>query len=156
MTNETARIVEALQPVTLNKLTPSDRFLIIQVEPENTTKALKIMTDALGIKHLSTITGQDLGEGVCIDYQFAEPNHIVAVRTIIPKTSLKIESGTAVVPGAILYEMEIHDMFGVVFEGNPWMDRKLLLPDNYPSDIPPPLLKTTSTEKIRRAVGVEK
>jgi membrane-bound hydrogenase subunit beta len=119
-------------------------------------KALKIMTDTLGIKHLSTITGQDLGEGIGIDYQFAEPNHIIAIRTIIPKTSLRIESSTTIVPGAILYEMEIHDMLGVVFQGNPWMDRKLLLPDNYPSDMPPPLLKTTSTEKIRKAVGVEK
>ena len=114
------------------------------------------MTETLGIKHLSTITGQDLGEGIGIDYQFSEPNHIVAIRTIIPKTSLRIESSTTVVPGALLYEMEIHDMFGVVFEGNPWMDRKLLLPDDYPSDMPPPLLKTTSTEKIRKAVGVEK
>lgn len=120
------------------------------------TKALTIMIDTLGIKHLSTITGQDMGDGIGIDYQFAEPNHIVAIRTVVPKTSLKIESGTKAIPGAILYEMEIHDMFGVIFQGNPWMGRKLLLPDAYPSDMPPPLLKTTSAEKIRKAVGVEK
>jgi NADH:ubiquinone oxidoreductase subunit C len=52
--------------------------------------------------------------------------------------------------------MEVHDMFGVKFEGHPWMDRKLLLPDNYPSDLPPPLLKSTSSERIRKAVGIEK
>ena len=114
------------------------------------------MADKLGIKHLSTITGQDTGEGIGIDWEFAEPNHIIAIRTVVPKTVLKIESSTSVIPGAILYEMEIHDMFGVVFQGNPWMDRKLLLPDANPADLPPPLLKTTSTEKIRKAVGVEK
>jgi NADH:ubiquinone oxidoreductase subunit C len=75
---------------------------------------------------------------------------------MVPKTNPKVETCTAIIPGAILYEMEIHDMFGVVFQGNPWMDRKLLLPDNYPADIPPPLLKTTSPEKIRKAVGIEK
>jgi membrane-bound hydrogenase subunit beta len=90
-----------------------------------------------------------------LDYQFSESNRIIAIRAIVPKTSLRVESCTAIIPGAILYEMEIHDMFGVVFQGNPWMDRKLLLPDNYPADMPPPLLKTTSPEKIRKAVGIE-
>ncbi len=36
------------------------------------------------------------------------------------------------------------------------MDRKLLLPENYPLDMPPPLLKTTSSDKIRKAEGLEK
>jgi NADH:ubiquinone oxidoreductase subunit C len=114
------------------------------------------MADDLGVKHLTTITGQDLGDGIGLDYEFAEPNRIIAIRTIVPKTSLKIESCTPTIPGAILYEMEIHDMFGVTFQGNPWMDRKLLLPDNYPADMPPPLLKTTSVEKIRKSAGLEK
>ena len=131
-------------------------MLIVQVSPENLSEALSSLTEKLGIKHLSTITGQDLGEGISLDYQFSIPNHIVAIRTIVPKTGLKIESCITTLPGAILYEMEIHDMFGVSFQGNPWMDRKLLLPDNYPADMPPPLLKTTSSEKIRKAVGVEK
>jgi NADH:ubiquinone oxidoreductase subunit C len=114
------------------------------------------LTEKLGVRHLSTITGQDLGDGIGLDYQFAEPHHIIAIRTVVPKTSLKIATCTPAIPGAILYEMEIHDMFGVTFQGNPWMDRKLLLPENYPLDMPPPLLKTTSSDKIRKAEGLEK
>jgi NADH:ubiquinone oxidoreductase subunit C len=60
-----------------------------------------------------------------------------------------------IIPGAILYEMEIHDMFGLTFTGNPWMDKKLLLPDNWPSDLPPPLLKNTDAAEIRKRLGLE-
>ena len=145
-----------LQSVTINKLTPTERFLVVQVGPENLLEALRLLTTRIGLRHLSTITGLDLGDGIGLDYQFAESNRIIAIRTVLPKIGLNIESCTEILPGAILYEMEVHDMFGVSFKGNPWMDRKLLLPDNYPTDMPPPLLKTTSPEKIRKAVGVEK
>lgn len=151
-----ARICEQLRPLTLNKLTPSEGFLIIQVNSENIEPALGILVEQLKIKHLSTITGLDLGDGIGLDYEFSEANLIIAIRTILPKTNLKIKTATKTIPGAILYEMEIHDMFGVVFQDHPWMDRKLLLPDNYPADMPPPLLKTSSSEKIRKAVGIEK
>ncbi|HET7405014.1 MAG TPA: NADH-quinone oxidoreductase subunit C [Candidatus Bathyarchaeia archaeon] len=150
------RICEQLRPLTLNKLTPSEGFLIIQVNSENLEPALGILVEQLKIKHLSTITGLDLGDGIGLDYEFSEANLIIAIRTILPKTNLKIQTATKTIPGAILYEMEIHDMFGVVFQDHPWMDRKLLLPDNYPADMPPPLLKTSSSEKIRKAVGIEK
>ena len=129
---------------------------MIQVGPQRLLEALRLLTAKAGVRHLSTITGLDLGDGIGVDYQFAESNRIIAIRTILPKTSLSMETSAGIVPGAILYEMEIHDMFGVVFSGNPWIDRKLLLPENYPADMPPPLLKSTSSEKIRKAVGVEK
>jgi membrane-bound hydrogenase subunit beta len=129
---------------------------VFQVSPENISKALEVITSKCGVRRLSTITGQDAGEGIQLDYQFSESNQIISVRTVVAKSSLKIESCTPIIPGAILYEMEIHDMLGVVFKGNPWMDRKLLLPDSYPPDMPPPLLKSTSPEKIRKAVGIEK
>ena len=150
------RISEQLKALTLSKLTPSEGFLVIQVSPENLKVALRIVVEQLKIKHLSTITGLDLGEGIGLDYEFSESNLIIAIRTVLPKTNLKIETATKTIPGAILYEMEIHDMLGVVFQDHPWMDRKLLLPDNYPPDLPPPLLKTSSSDKIRKSVGIEK
>lgn len=149
-------VEQALQPVITNKLTPTERLHVYQVSPDNISEALKLLTSKVGVRRLSTITGQDAGEGIQLDYQFSESNQIITVRTLVAKNTLTIESCTPIIPGAILYEMEIHDMLGVVFHGNPWMDRKLLLPDNYPADMPPPLLKTTSPEKIRKAVGIEK
>ena len=38
-------------------------------------------------------------------------------------------------------------MFGITFTGNPWINLKLLLPDNWPADLPPPLLKSSKPER---------
>lgn len=149
-------VEKALSTVNATREISSNKILGMRVSPERTNDALRILSDSLRVKHLSTITGLDDGEAVEIDYQFSHGDKIIVVKTSVPKTDPKIQTCTNVIPGAILYEMEVHDMFGVSFEGNPWMDRKLLLPDNYPADLPPPLLKSTSTERIRKAVGLGK
>lgn len=102
------------------------------------------------------MTGLDSGDNVDVLYHFWKGDVITSIRISVPKSNKHAPSIVDIVPGAILYEMEVHDMFGVVFDGNPWMDRKLLLPDNYPKDLPPPLLKDTKTAEIRKAVGVER
>ncbi len=133
----------------------TDRLLVMRVPPEKLLESLRASQN-LGITHLSTITGVDAGDKIDLNYHFSHLNKIITIKTSVPKNKPEIETVTSVIPGAVLYEMEVHDMFGVNFQGNPWMDRKLLLPDNYPDDLPPPLLKSTSPEKIRKAVGVEK
>ena len=107
------------------------------------------------VRHLMTITGLDLGQNLGIIYNFSMERDTIHVRTIVPKTKPEALSIVDIVPGAILYEMELHDMFGIEFTGNPWKDQKLLLPDEWPADLPPPLLKTTKTDQIRRRLGLE-
>lgn len=102
------------------------------------------------------MTGLDSGDNVDVLYHFWKGDVIASIRISVPKSNKHAPSIVEIVPGAVLYEMEVHDMFGVVFDGNPWMDRKLLLPDNYPQDLPPPLLKDTKAAEIRKAVGVER
>jgi NADH:ubiquinone oxidoreductase subunit C len=97
----------------------------------------------------------DLGQNVGIIYHFWHGRNTIHVKTFVPKENPTALSIVDIVPGAILYEMEIHDMLGVEFIGNPWMDRKLLLPDTWPRDLPPPLLKTVKPAEIRRRLGLE-
>lgn len=150
------RIEKALSHTNAQKEAESEKLLSMQVSPGQLIESLRILSEKLGIKQLSTITGLDAGDKIELNYHFWRVNRIIAVKTAVPKNDPRIETCTSVIPGAVLYEMEVHDMFGVTFRGHPWMDRKLLLPDNYPSDMPPPLLKGTSSKKIRKAVGVEK
>lgn len=150
------QVEKALLALNAIRETGSEKLLVMRVTPDKAIDALAILAKELGVRHLSTITGLDAGDTIEIDYQFWHGNKIVAVKTAVPKTAAEIDTSIKVIRGAILYEMEVHDMFGVNFRGNPWMDRKLLLPDNYPADLPPPLLKSTSSERIRKAVGVEK
>jgi NADH:ubiquinone oxidoreductase subunit C len=131
-------------------------LIILKVPLQDLTNAIKTIVEQLGISHLSTMTGLDLGENIDVLYHFWKGDLIASVRVSVPKSNKHAPSIVGIVPGAILYEMEVHDMFGVTFDGNPWMDRRLLLPDNYPTDLPPPLLKETKSSEIRKAVGVER
>ena len=113
------------------------------------------LVNDMHVRHLMTITGLDLGQNLGIIYHFSMERDTIHVRTMVPKTKPEALSIVDIVPGAILYEMELHDMFGITFIGNPWKDQKLLLPDEWPADLPPPLLKTTKTDQIRRRLGLE-
>jgi NADH:ubiquinone oxidoreductase subunit C len=129
--------------------------ITVKLSPERLIEAVRAVAERHGLSHLSTMTGLDAGDNVDILYHFWKEDVIASIRISVPKSSIHAPSIVEVVPGAILYEMEVHDMFGVMFDGNPWMDRKLLLPDNYPHDLPPPLLKNVTAVQIRKAVGVE-
>jgi NADH-quinone oxidoreductase subunit C len=127
----------------------------IEVAQDRLKPFLTHLVNDANIRHLMTITGLDLGQNLAIIYNFSKERDTIHVRTSVPKTKPETASIVDIVPGAILYEMELHDMFGIDFIGNPWKDQKLLLPDNWPADLPPPLLKTTKTDQIRRRLGLE-
>ncbi|MEM3906572.1 MAG: NADH-quinone oxidoreductase subunit C [Nitrososphaerota archaeon] len=137
------------------KISKERNKIIIEAEPNDIVKTCRIITNKLGIHHLVTITGVDEGEKICIIYHFWGEKNFINVLTKIEKTSPRISSITNVVPGAIFYESEIHDMLGVFFEGNPMMNSHLLLPDTYPLDMPPPLRKEANIEEIRRRMNLE-
>jgi NADH:ubiquinone oxidoreductase subunit C len=128
---------------------------IIELDQNQLKNFIKRLVTETPARHLSTITGLDLGQNVGIIYHFWHERNMIHVKTFVPKEKPVALSIVEIVPGAILYEMEIHDMLGVEFIGNPWMDRKLLLPDTWPADLPPPLLKTTKPAEIRKRLGLE-
>ena len=105
--------------------------------------------------HLSTITGVDDGTTISLYYHFWQGKDFLSVKTAIPKTNTVIPSLIDILPAALLYEAEVKDMLGVVFQGNPLMDRRLLLPDEYPLEAPPPLRKEADPEKIRKMMELE-
>jgi NADH:ubiquinone oxidoreductase subunit C len=128
---------------------------MVEVDQSQVKNFLKRLVTDTAARHLSTITGLDLGQNIGIIYHFWHERNTIHVKTFVPKEKPTALSIVDIVPGAILYEMEIHDMFGVEFTGNPWMDRKLLLPDTWPKDLPPPLLKTVTPAEIRKRLGLE-
>lgn len=128
---------------------------ILTVEPGKVEAACKGVSSIPGLYHLSTITGVDLGEKIALFYHFWQGKAFVAVKTLVPKSDLRVPSISAALPSAVLYEAEVKDLLGVVFEGNPFMKARLLLPDEYPKDAPPPLRKEADPAKIRRMMGLE-
>lgn len=127
----------------------------LNVPPEKVVEACTSVASLPGLYHLSTITGLDTGERIEVLYQFWYERSFVVVRTAVPKSDPRVHSICTALPAAVLYEAEIQDLLGVVFEGNPYLGRKLLLPDTYPAEAPPPLRKEADPEKIRKMMELE-
>ncbi len=110
---------------------PARRRLFLKVAPRDLVSVTTRLRDAYGVVFLSTISGVDSGAVFEIVYHFSTPEHDFNLRTEIPKDDPRIASITPVIPGAILYEREIQDMFGIVVDGIP-DGRRLVLPDDWP------------------------
>lgn len=136
-------------------LEQGSKSTLLTVAPDKIADACLGVSSLPGLYHLSTITGIDTGEKIDILYHFWEGSRFVTVRTVVPKSSPRVPSIAAAMPSATLYEAEIQDLFGVTFEGNPYVGKRLLLPDDYPADAPPPMRKEADPGKIRRMMKLE-
>lgn len=100
-----------------------------------------------GCRHVSTITGLDLGQSLGVIYHLIEGNVVLSLKTVVPKSDPKLSTIVNIIPGAELYEREIHDMFGVVFQGHPDLS-PLILPEKWPTGLYP-LRKEWKLEAIK-------
>lgn len=130
-------------------------YVEFKVRPDQLIEACVSVSSIPGLYHLSTITGVDLGQQIALMYHFWRGREFVVVATEVPKTDPRLPSLSGMLPAATLYEAEVKDLLGVKFEGNPFAERRLLLPDSYPAEAPPPLLKEADPEKIRKMMGLE-
>src|SRR5579875_2291739 len=130
------------------KISKAKKSYILEVSPDKVKDACEKVSQLNGYYHLSTITGTDTGESISVMYHFWRGKVFITVKTDVPTIS-------SVLPSSLLYEAEVKDLLGVTFDGNPLMGTRLLLPDIYPEDAPPPLTKEADPEKIRKMMELE-
>ena len=133
----------------------SPRRGLVRLRPGTHRRAVALLTGEFRDIGLSTITGVDLGEVLELNYHMRHGGVILTLRTTIPADVPEIETITDLIPGAALYEREVYDLFGVRFINHPDL-RRLLLPEDWPSDTHPlrkswTPQKQTSTVASRRA-----
>ena len=87
---------------------------------------------ALRMDFLDCMTGVDTGQDIVIIYQLfsTQFSHSLCLKVAVSRHSPKLASATGFWRAANAYELEIAEMFGVVFEGHP-NPRPLLLPENW-------------------------
>ncbi len=112
---------------------PATRRFFVTVGASALLDVVKLLKERLGFTYVATISGVDLGESFEIIYHFAVPGAQLNVRTQVPKSNPRIESICPVIPGAILYERELQDMFGLKVDHIP-DPRPLVLPDDWPAE----------------------
>jgi len=116
------------------------RAFVALIDRGSLVKALELLDKISGGElHLTSINGADLGgqEIELTYFIWLLPQKIrVLIKTRLPKNDLKVHSAVNVMPAAILYEREVHEMLGVVFEGHPKLER-LFLPEDWPEGVYP-------------------
>jgi len=127
---------------------PRERRIFVYIKKDALKDAVKYLVKDLKFTHLSTITGVDLGGGIEVLYHLAYEGAIeLSLGLTVPKNNPSVPTVTDLIPGAVLYEREVHDLLGVNFEGHPDLS-PLVLPEGWPQDVYP-LRKEHSLEQLR-------
>ena len=111
---------------------PAPRRIFVTVAPEGLVPLVAKMKADLDCWYVITISGVDKGEAYEILYHFGDTTGSITVRTSIPKTAPRVSSICGVIPGAVLYERELQDMFGLAVDALP-DPRPMLMPDGWPA-----------------------
>lgn len=152
-TDEVVKNVKtALGKRTAEIKSPRKRRVFVRVEKSLFREALERLINELKITHLSTITGTDLGQEIELLYHLSYKGSTeVTIGFKIPKDNSAVHTITDLIPGAVLYEREVHEVLGVDFEGHPNL-QPLILPEQWPHGVYP-LRKERKFEELREMIS---
>jgi len=126
------RLKQDLGDKALELTHPSKRRIFLKVAPADLVPVAALLRDKYDMAYLATVSGVDKGATFEAVYHFASPAVNLNLRVEVPREAPRLPSLCAVIPGAILYERELQDMFGLTIEGIP-DPRPLVLPDGWPA-----------------------
>ena len=98
---------------------PRPRRIFIQIMHNSLREVITILKKT-GFSHLSGITGlQNSNNSIELLYHLDRAGTLITVRAVLPESEDSITTITDLIPGSSLYEREIHDLYGIKFEGHP-------------------------------------
>ncbi len=126
------------------------RRVFVTIDSNSLIEVTKYLAQEKGYKHVTTISGLDLGKSLGVIYHLREENITLSLKTDVPKDRPRLPTIVEIIPGAELYEREVHELFGMVFKGHPDLT-PLILPDKWPSGVYP-LRKEWKLEDIKAKI----
>lgn len=116
----------------------NDRRVYIDIYPKDITSFTKFIFKDMGLR-FNIASAVDDFDAMEILYHFADDKdgYVISVRAIIKeKGDPNIDTITTVTRAAWWIEREMHELFGIGFNGNSDL-RRLLLPDDWPQGVYP-------------------
>lgn len=107
------------------------RRIFVRISPGSFKEAFRYSVESLGFDHLCTISGVDLKTEFEMVYHLSKNGVLLSLAVKVNREKPEIETVTNVIPGAILYEREVSEMFGIVIKHIP-DSRPVVLPENWP------------------------
>jgi Ni,Fe-hydrogenase III component G len=131
--NYESELKEAFKDAEIKKTRPHRYW--ITVKKEELVDSVKTLMGRFGFTHLTTIAGEDMKDSFLLNYIFSK-DVVLTLRTKIDREKPEIPSLAAIIDGAIVYERELHDLFGIVPLGHPDL-RRQALPEDWPEGVYP-------------------
>jgi Ni,Fe-hydrogenase III component G len=98
--------------------------------------AVGLLRDRLSISQLAVIVGEDMRDCFLCNYVFTGPKVLVLQVRIDDHDKPSIPSLSQLVPGAMVYERELKDLFGIMPVGHPDL-RRQAVPEDWPQGVYP-------------------
>ncbi|OPX64262.1 MULTISPECIES: NADH-quinone oxidoreductase subunit C [unclassified Methanoregula] len=104
--------------------------IAVKTDPGRLHDAITTIQAVLGFDRLITISTVDRGGTFELLYHLIGPHRIIVSLAVdIPRTRPVMPTMSDLLPPAGIYERQIHDLFGIVFEGHPDLTRVVLNED---------------------------
>jgi Ni,Fe-hydrogenase III component G len=145
-----ARLKEAF-PGTQVTLGSNGRFWVSLV-PEQLVAAVNTLRDKLSIIQLAVIVGEDVRDAFLCHYVFTGPK-VVVLQVRLNHDAPEVPSLAEMIPGAMVYERELKDLFGIMPVGHPDL-RRQAVPEDWPAGVYP-LRKDVQFDRDGNVLGQE-
>jgi Ni,Fe-hydrogenase III component G len=128
-----ARLKEAF-PGSQVTLGSNGRFWVT-IDRTELIPAVGILREKFSIIQLAVIVGEDVRDAFLCNYVFTGPK-VIVLQVRIDREKPSVPSLAMIIPGAIVYERELKDLFGILPAGNPDL-RRQAVPEDWPADVYP-------------------
>jgi len=108
------------------------RRIFAEVPRGSIFKVCSYVHDELKFEHMSSVTGIDLMDNLEVTYHVNNYYNgiVLELRVSIPLDDLHVDSITPIWEGANWHERETYELFGIIFDNHPKLER-LLTPETY-------------------------
>ncbi len=125
-------ILESTFPGKVKCTGTEERRFYGTVTREDVYQVCEFIHDNLSFHHISSVSGVDMIDCLQVVYHISNYNNGVMIELTadIPTDDLKIATISTIWQGGNWHERETYELFGIIFEGHPKLER-LLTPDDY-------------------------
>jgi len=108
----------------------------VTLNPNELVNAVNVLRDRFSIIQLAVIAGEDLRDAFMANYVFTSQKRVVVLQVRIDRQNPEVPSLAAMIPGAMVYERELKDLFGINPVGHPDL-RRQAVPEDWPEGVYP-------------------
>jgi NADH-quinone oxidoreductase subunit C len=106
----------------------------VAIDTERLRLVIQKAQENLRCDRLITISTVDTGSAFELFYHLTGPHRtIISIRVVLPRDRPVLATVSDLLPPAGIYERQIHDLMGIMFQGNPNLKR-IILNEDWPEN----------------------